>query len=176
MIRGNQIKNPRARNGCTLCWNMGAAAPAFAFVTVPYAPKYQKILVEVTLAVCFNHARAKSETNPTGILDPDFGIWLNPFTRVEKEGGGGIPIRDQEYRLVNDDVTLITGISGKIPGMNVITRLNKNNDGTYEEQLKTRYAKAQQARELAKVKRNEAINARVADAAKVRTIGVEEVK
>lgn len=175
MIRGNKLKNPRARNGCVLCWNMGAAAPAYAFVNVPYAPLFQKTIVEVTLAVCFNHARARSETNATAILDPDFGTWLNPFTREEKEGGGGIPIRDCEYRLVNDDVTLITGIAGKIPGMNV-TRLNKNNDGTYEESLKTRYAKAQQAKALAKIKRVEAMNARIEVEAKVRTINTDEAK
>jgi len=152
---------------------MGAASPAYAFVNVPYAPKYQKVIVEVTLPVCFNHARARSETNTTAILDPDFGTWLNPFTRQEKEGGGGIPIRDQEYRLVNDDVTLITGIAGKIPGMNVVIRLNKNNDGTYEDQLATRWAKAQQARALSKAKKIEAMNARIALEAKVRTINKE---
>jgi hypothetical protein len=187
MIRGNKLKNPRARSGCVLCWNMGSASPAFAYVNVPYAPAFQKILVEVTLAICFTHAKARKEDDPgrssggscevsTGILDPHFGQWLNPFTREEKTGGGGIPIRDEMYRLVNDDITLITGIAGKVPGMNQVIRLNRDNDGTYEESLKTRYAKAQQARALAKVKRTEAMNARIALESQTRTIGKDDVK
>lgn len=180
MIRGNQLKNPRAKHGCILCWNMGSASPAFAYVNVPYAPKFSKVVVELSLAVCFGHCRARKEDEEApdskgnnGIIDPNFGQWLNPFTRVEKTGGGGIPIRDQEYRLVGDEVTLITGIAGRIPGMNA-ARLNRNNDGTWEESLHNRWAKVQQARAAAKVKRNEGITARVAEAAKIRTIGKDD--
>jgi len=134
MITGIKNKNPRSRNGCALCYNMGAASPAFVYVRVAY-PQIRNLeegtveMVDVDAGVCFVHARAKTENNPNGILDPNFGTWVNPFNGlVVKEGSGGKPVKDGYYRLVNDNTKYLTGQTskGRLPNAPTAPRLNKD--------------------------------------------------
>ena len=109
MLTSQRNKSSRTRKGCILCYNIGAAAPAFAYVRVSF-PKnpWTKTLVEKELPLCFKHSTRRTESRPAGILDGEYGEWnKTPF--------GYIAIREEVYELANGDVTLLTGSCGKIP-------------------------------------------------------------
>lgn len=124
-ILRERLKNPRHRRGCLACYNMGTSGAAYAYVEVSYLPvciqalenpsSVQPIVKEIGL--CFKHCRARKDTNPNGFLDPDVGLWMNPFNRQIKVGGGGLPIKEELYQLVGgkENVKLLTGVCGKIP-------------------------------------------------------------
>jgi hypothetical protein len=104
-------KSSKTRRGCILCYNIGAAAPAFCYITVTWIPMYKKVdPVCKEIPLCFRHAKPKTESNPNGILDKEFGSWMKtPF--------GWLPYRDGNYQLVGgaSNTQLVTGPSGKIP-------------------------------------------------------------
>lgn len=104
-------KSPKTRRGCLLCYNIGAAAPTFAYITVTFIPMYRKVdPVQKEIGLCFRHCKPKTVSNPNGILDIEFGPWIKtPF--------GKMPIREEMYQLVGgpNNTTLLTGPSGKIP-------------------------------------------------------------
>jgi hypothetical protein len=114
---------------------MGSAAPAFVYVRVSY-PQIRDLeagtveMVDVDAGVCFVHARAKTENNPNGILDPMYGVWVNPFNGLEikEPGGGGKPVKDGYYRLVNDNVKYLTGQTskGRLPNAPTAPRVSKD--------------------------------------------------
>lgn len=140
MIKGIRNKSAKTKNGCALCYNIGAAGRAFCYVTVKWPSMVDLetrtvTIVEKEVPICFVHAKAKSGDNPNGILDPNQGIWLNPFTGVEKVGGGGVPIRDEMYHLVGDNVKLIIGTHGSIPGGPMAPRISKDTV-RFEERLR----------------------------------------
>jgi hypothetical protein len=132
MIKGMRNKNPAARNGCALCYNLGSAGKAFAYVIVKWpslidlaTKKVQ--LVEMEVPVCFVHAKAKTENNPNGILDPEYGNWYNPFNgTVVEQGKGGKAGRDELYRLVGDNIKLLIGTHGRIPGTPTAKRITRD--------------------------------------------------
>ena len=106
-------KSSRTRRGCILCYNIGAAAPAFCYITVNWIPMYQrgeKMAVVKEIPLCFGHAKPKTVKNPNGILDPEVGSWQRtPF--------GKMPYRDGNYQLVGgpQNLQLVTGAAGKVP-------------------------------------------------------------
>ena len=116
MLTRMRNKSSRTKSGCILCYNMGAARKTYAYIHIKFPRHPQsKLEVEKEIGLCFTHCRARSESQKAGILDPEFGLWRHPFTGAIKEGGGGVPIRDEVYVLLNNDVSLLTGPSGKIP-------------------------------------------------------------
>ena len=104
-------KSARTRRGCILCYNMGAAAPTFAYIKVTFIPMYKNNNpVEKEIGLCFKHCTARTEKNPNGILDPEIGYWKKtPF--------GKMPEREGLYQLYGgpNNIRLITGAAGKIP-------------------------------------------------------------
>lgn len=102
-------KSARTKRGCILCYNIGAASPTFAYITLSYIPMFrpsQKVEKEVGL--CFKHLKPKTEKNPNGIIDPAFGEWKKtPF--------GKMPVREGLYQLVDNNMKLVTGPAGQVP-------------------------------------------------------------
>jgi hypothetical protein len=123
MIRGERAKNWKARRGCIACHCIGAASPAFAYITVKYIPRPkflnptdvtrltpEVLSVEKELGLCFKHCRQHTEKNPGALLDPEVGKWNKVFGQM-------MPIRDELYQLYGgpENTKIITGPAGQIP-------------------------------------------------------------
>ena len=92
----------RTTSKCLLCYNMGAEKRAYAWVEIVLPNGRVK-----EVGLCYKHCRPKTEGNPNGILDPEFGTWNKSF--------GQMPIMDEKYRVSGDDYSLVTGVAGKVP-------------------------------------------------------------
>jgi hypothetical protein len=93
----------RTTSKCLLCFNMGAEVRAFGWVDIVLPNGRVK-----EVGLCFKHLKPRTEKYPNGMIDPEHGEWKKtPF--------GKMPIRDEKYRLCNDDSALITGVAGKVP-------------------------------------------------------------
>ena len=113
MLTTSKVKDRRIkrRGGCILCYNMGGASLAFAWIDV----EFQRIslnpyTVVKEVGLCFKHCQPKTTGNPSGILDLEGGVWKKtPF--------GMMPIRDEKYQIAGGptNTTLVTGPAGMIP-------------------------------------------------------------
>ena len=123
---------------CLACFNMGAASPAYCWITIrfprmrktrpteEYGPKpardplgwpdshtnLHEYIVEKEVGLCWKHAQCQSKSNPNGILNVEVGRWRRiPFGNMK------IPVHDEHYELIGgpDNFKIVTGPAGRVP-------------------------------------------------------------
>lgn len=90
-----RLKNPKAKRGCLLCYSMGTAAPAYAYVDVEYVPLSlmpNQVAMVKEIGVCFKHSSRGAK-----VLNPEIGPW-------RKTSFGYMPEREGKFELIGGPV------------------------------------------------------------------------